>query len=138
MIKIKENNKIDSDLDLDLEIFDKKNMSLANRDKLLELIENEINLRRTLILNKSKKIDKKIKVNNFLEDVKQDYINYYKYIVEEKKQQYNSMLVIKKYLDDLINSEKLANNQLYNAKLEQNKILDEMDKIKTELNKLIK
>lgn len=136
MIKIKENSNIDSDLDL--EIFDKKKMTLANRDKLLELIENEINLRRKLILNKSKKIDKKIKVNNFLEDVKQDYINYYKYIVEEKKQQYNSMLVIKKYLDDLMNSEKLANDQLYNVKLEQNKILHEMDKIKTELNKLIK
>ena len=130
MIKIKENNNIDSNLDL--EVFDKQKMSLANRDKLLELIEDEINLRKTLILNKSKKIDKKIKVNNFLEDVKQDYINYYKYIVEEKKQQYNSMLVIKKYLDDLISSEKLANEQLYNVKLEQNKILHEMDKIKIE------
>jgi hypothetical protein len=133
MIKIKDNMNIDKDL----EIFDIKKMSLANRDKFLDLIENEINLRKKLILNKSKKIDKKLKVNNFLEDVKQDYINYYKYIVEEKKQQYNSMLVIKQYLDDLIKSEKLANDQLYNVKLEQNKILHEMDKIKIELNKLI-
>jgi hypothetical protein len=113
-------------------------LSLAQRDKLLQKIDNEINVRRNLILEKTNKIEKKKKVNNFLVGVKDDYSKYYNYILEEKKQQYNSMMIIKNYLDDLIKTEKMANNQLKNVKNDQNHILHEMDKIKIELDKLIK
>jgi len=113
-------------------------LTLAQRDKLLQKIDNEINARRNLIIEKTKKIDKKKKVNHFLEEVKDDYKNYYNYILEEKKQQYNSMMIIKNYLDDLIKTEKMANDQLTNVKNDQSYILHEMDKIKLELDKLIK
>ena len=112
-------------------------LSLAQRDKLLDTIENQIKIRRKLILEKSKKIEKKRRVNHFLEDVKGDYEKYYQYIIQEKQQQYNSMMIIKNYLDDLIKTEKIANNELKNVKYDQNNILNEMDKIKTELNRLI-
>jgi hypothetical protein len=112
-------------------------LSLAERDKLLNMIEDQIEMRRKLILDKSRKIEKKKRVNHFLEDVKSDYEKYYHYIVQEKQQQYNSMMIIKNYLDDLIKTEKLANNELNNIKYDQSNILIEMDKIKTELNKLI-
>ena len=113
-------------------------LSLAQRDKLLQKIDNEINARRKLILEKTTKIDKKKKVNHFLVGVKEDYDKYYNYILDEKKQQYNSMMIIKNNLDDLIKTEKMANNQLKNVKNDQNNILHEMDKIKIELDKLIK
>lgn len=112
-------------------------LSLAQRDLMLQNIENQINVRRKLILEKGKKIDKKKKVNHFLEDVKEDYEKYYQYIIQEKQQQYNSMMLIKNYLDDLLKAEKLANNELNHVKHDQNQILNEMDKIKIELNKLI-
>jgi hypothetical protein len=113
-------------------------LSLAQKDKYLEKIDNEINKRRNLILEKMKKIEKKKRVNHFLEEVKEDYHKYYQYIIQEKQQQYNSMMTIKNYLDDLIITEKLANNELKNIKYDQNHILHEMDKIQLELNKLIK
>ena len=47
------------------------------------------------------------------------------------------MMIIKNYLDDLIKTEKIANNELTNIKNDQHHILNEMDKIKNELNKLI-
>jgi hypothetical protein len=112
-------------------------LSLAEKDILILKIDNEINNRRKLILEKTKKITNKKKVNHFLEGVKEDYEKYYNYIVQEKQQQYNSMLIIKNYLDDLIKTEKMANSQLKNIKYDQNHILHEMDKIKTEMDKLI-
>ena len=48
------------------------------------------------------------------------------------------MMLLKNYLDDLIKAEKIANNELIQMKRDQNHILHEMDKIKIELNKLIK
>lgn len=113
-------------------------LSLAQKDKYLEKIDNEIITRRNHILEKIKKIDKKKRVNHFLDEVNEDYEKYYQYIIFEKQQQYNSMMIIKNYLDDLIITEKLANNELKNIKYDQNHILYEMDKIKLELNKLIK
>ena len=112
-------------------------LSLAQRDKLLQKIDEEIKARRELILNKTKKIDKKKKVNHFLEEVKEDYENYYNYILEEKKQQYHSMLILKNYLDDLLKTEIKANFQLKNIKHDQNYILNELDKIKVELDNLV-
>jgi len=112
-------------------------LSLAQRDKILKKIEDEILFRKTLILEKNRKIDKKKKVNHFLEDVKGDYEKYYNYILNEKKQQYNSMMLIKNYLDDLIKKEKNANLQLQNIRQDQHYILNEMDKIKIELDNLI-
>jgi hypothetical protein len=113
-------------------------LTLAQRDLMLQTIEDQINVRRELILEKNKKIYKKNRVNHFLEDVKEDYNNYYQYIIKEKEQQYNSMMLIKNYLDELIKAEKIANNELNQMRRDQNHILHEMDKIKIELNKLIK
>jgi hypothetical protein len=112
-------------------------LSLAEKDKLIQKIDNEIMKRRDLILEKIKKINKKKRVNHFLEDVKEDYQKYHNFIIQEKQQQYNSMMIIKKYLDDLIKTEKLANNELTNIRNDQHYILNEMDKVKQQLNKLI-
>jgi hypothetical protein len=114
-----------------------KKLTLVEKDKLIQKIDNEIMKRRDLILEKIKKINKKKKVNHFLEDVNKDYNKYHDYIIQEKQQQYNSMMIIKNYLDDLIKTEKIANNELTNIKNDQHHILNEMDKIKNELNKLI-
>ena len=112
-------------------------MTLAERDLYLYNIEDQINARRIFILDKGKTIEKKKKVNRFLEEVKNDYQKYYQYIINEKQQQYKSMKVLQNYLDDLIKTEKITNNEISNVKHDQKEILSEMDKIKTDLNKFI-
>lgn len=113
-------------------------LSLSVRDLYLFDIEDQINSRRQLILDKGKALHKKQKVNKFLEDVKNDYKKYYDYIITEKQQQYNSMQTIQSYLEDLIKTEKIANHEMKTAKYDQKQILTEMDKIKIELDKLLK
>ena len=112
-------------------------ITLSERDLFLYDIEDQIMARRQLILEKTKEIKKKEKVNHFLQDVVNDYKKYYDYIIQERQQQYNSMKTLQVYLDDLMKTEKLANYELKQAKRDQKDLLKEMDKIKEELDKLI-
>jgi len=113
------------------------NIQLVDKDLRLYDIEEQINARRKLILDKNKTIQNKKKQNHFLNEVKQDYETFYKYIINEKQQQYQSMELLNKYLDDLKKTNQLAEDELTVLKYDQKDILSEMDKIKLELNKLI-
>jgi flagellar hook-basal body complex protein FliE len=112
-------------------------LSLSERDLYLRDIDEQIIARRNFILEKTKAIEKKKKVNHFLEDVANDYKKYYEYIVNEKQQQYNFMLQLQQYLDDLTKTQQMADHELKNAKRDQRELLHEMDKIKAELEKYV-
>ena len=86
---------------------------------------------------KKKDLDKKAKVNHYLSDVKKNYSKYYNHIVKEKKQQYNALLLLQEYMDDLMKTEKLVDDQLRVAKHDQKDIIREIDKVKDELDELI-
>ena len=110
---------------------------LAERDLQLLQIETEIKNKKRLLIKKKKDLDKKYKVNDYLGDVKQNYSKYYNYIVKEKKQQYNALLLLQEYMDDLMKTEKLVDDQLRVAKHDQKDIIREIDKVKDELDELI-
>jgi len=113
-------------------------LPLAERDLYILQIEQEIKNKKNLLVKKKKELDKKSKLNEFLIDVKQDYNNYYDFIVNEKQQQYNSLMLLKEYMNDLIKTEQLVDDQLITAKHEQKYIIKEIDKVKNELDELIK
>ena len=112
-------------------------MDLVKKDLYLYEIEDQIKLRRNLILEKNKALIKKKKTNHFLEEVKNDYQKYHEYIIHEKQQQYDSMKLLQSYLEDLIKTDKITKMELKTAKYEQKQILDELDKIKMELDQII-
>jgi septal ring factor EnvC (AmiA/AmiB activator) len=112
-------------------------VSLSERDLYLRDIDEQIIVRRNFILEKTKAIEKKKKVNHFLEGVADDYKKYYEYIVNEKQQQYDSMLRLQKYLDELTKTQQMAAHELKNAKRDQRELLHEMEKIKAELEKYV-
>ena len=113
-----------------------KELPLAQRDIYLLQIEEEIKNRKGLLIKKKKQLDKKEKVNIFLQEVKNDYTNYYNYIVKEKQNQYQSLLLLKEYMDDLMSTNNLMDTELRTAKHDQTDILREIDKIKVELNEI--
>lgn len=113
------------------------NMPLAERDIYLLQIDQEIKNRKQLLIKKKKELEKKEKVNNFLEEVKKDYANYYNYILNEKQNQYKSLMLLKEYMDDLMQTNKLVDNELRTAKHDQKDILREIDNVKNELDSII-
>jgi hypothetical protein len=109
-------------------------MSLAQRDLYITQIEAQIEAKRKLLLEKQKKMNVLAKQNSFLVGVRDDYNRYHQYIVNEKQEQIRAMEVLQKYLSELANSTNMTVNNIKDAKIEQDKILREMRKIKGELD----
>uniref|UniRef100_A0A6C0EGZ7 Uncharacterized protein n=1 Tax=viral metagenome TaxID=1070528 RepID=A0A6C0EGZ7_9ZZZZ len=113
------------------------NIDLAKRDQYLLKIEDEIQLRRKFLLEKQKKLEKLSRQNHFLETIKDDYENYHNYIVEQKEGQIRAMNSIKQYVEDLIVSGKLTDQDIKQAKDDQREITSEVKKIREKINEII-
>lgn len=111
--------------------------TLAERDLQLIQIEQEIMNKKRLLVKKKKELDKKYDSNHYLSGIKDDYTKYYDYIVKEKQQQHNALLLLNEYINDLMKTEHLVDEQLRTAKHDQKDILKEIDKVKVELDELI-
>lgn len=113
-------------------------MTLTERDFYINQIEQQIQEKEQLLINKYKQINNLAEKNNFLTVIKNDYTNYYNYIVKEKKEQILAMENINAYLTSLFLNTKLSADKINDAKLEQQRILREMNIIKTKLNNITK
>jgi hypothetical protein len=112
-------------------------LTLAQRDLNLSQIEAQIKNKKNLLLKKKKDLEKKNVLNEYLTGVKTDYSKYYDYILNEKQQQYNALKLLKEYMSDLISTEHMVDEQLRTAKYDQKDIIQEIDKVKAELDELI-
>ena len=113
------------------------NFQLAERDLHLIQIEQEIMSKKKLLIKKKKDLDKKQKLNQYLDGVNRDYTKYYDHIIGEKQQQHKALMLLKEYMDDLMKTENLVDDQLRTVKHDQKEIIGEIDKVKVELDELI-
>ena len=113
------------------------NMPLVKKDEKLLQIEELINAKRKMLLDKQKKIRFISKQNNFLDAVKNDYAKYYGYIVKQKREQMEALDVLNNYIKDLTVSGKLSKHNIEDAKYEQSKILNELKNIQKGLDSII-
>ena len=109
---------------------------LEKKDEEFMHIQNLIELKRKLLLEKQKKLRVISKQNCFLDEVQKDYLKYYMYIVEQKQSQIKALQLLETYINDLTNSDNLTKHNIYDAKTEQRKILKEIKQIKNGLDAL--
>jgi hypothetical protein len=112
-------------------------IELAERDKYICQIENQIKAKREMLLNKQRYLAKSVKENKFLETVRNDYDKYNRFIIQEREEQMRAMDMLTKYLDDIIVSGKLTDEDIKQSKKEQHKIIREMKSIKNNLDKMV-
>lgn len=115
-----------------------KYIHLENGDQKLLQIENLIDAKRKMLIDKQKKFKNITKQNEFLNEVKQDYNKYYGYIVKQKQEQMSALSLLNNYIKDLTVSGKLSKNNVDDAKNEQQKILTEINSIKKGIDDIIK
>jgi hypothetical protein len=113
-------------------------MNVAERDNYLNQIEQQIKMKRQLLLEKRKYLEENVKENNFLENVRNDYKKYHDFILKQKEDQIKSMQFLNQYIDDLMVSGKLTEHDIVNSKREKQEIMSEVDKIKKDLDGLMK
>ena len=105
-------------------------------DKFIH-IQEVIDAKKNLLINKQKKLKFITKQNKFLDAVKSDYQKYYGYIVQQKRDQIVALEVLEQYIKDLTLSGKLTKHNIEDAKEEQLKILREVNSIKGSLDSII-
>jgi hypothetical protein len=111
---------------------------LEEKDQQLLHIENLIDVKRKMLLDKQKKIKLISKQNHFLDEIRRDYGKYYGYIIQQKREQMEALDLLNKYIHDLTISGKLSKSNIEDAKYEQKKILSELKIIKNGLDNIIK
>ena len=110
---------------------------IRERDNQFIQIQDLIDAKKKLLLDKQKKLRFISKQNRFLEAVKSDYAKYYNYISEQKRDQIRALHVLDEYIKDLTLSGKLTKHNIEDAKEEQAKILREVTSIKKGLDELV-
>lgn len=105
----------------------------ANFLQLQELID----AKRKMLLDKQKNFTVLTKQNHFLRDMKDDYSRYYKHIAQQKEDQMAALNLLKEYVQDLTTSGSLTRNNIKDAEMEQENLLREVKAIKASLDSLV-
>ena len=112
-------------------------MDLATNDKHFIQLQQLIDFKRKMLLDKQIKYKKISKQNRFLEEIKNDYSNYSNYIMKQKQQQIQALEILHNYVRDLSVSGKLSKQNVKDARHEQKKIIKELKSIKHNLGEVI-
>lgn len=107
-----------------------------NEDEFFQL-QNIIDYKRKMLLNKQKQLKRIAKHNTFLEQIRKDYSIYNNYIVKQKQEQMAALNLLNNYISDLTRSSNLSKHNIQDAKIEQRKIVKELNSIKHGLDKIM-
>jgi hypothetical protein len=116
----------------------KKQFTLGERDNYLTKIESQIEAKRNLLLEKRKILKRTVKENQFLDGVKNDYEKYHTFIVNQKQNQIKAMSLLNNYIGDIMVSGKLTEQDIKNSKEEQKEIIGQIEKIKKDLDEIMR
>lgn len=112
-------------------------LPIRDMDNQFIQIQELIDAKKMMLLEKQNKLNRISKQNRFLEEVKNDYSKYYSYISQQKKDQIRALEVLDEYIKDLTISGKLTKHNIEDAREEQHKILREVKSIKENLDYVI-
>ena len=112
-------------------------MSFREKDERFMQIQQMLDAKTHLLEQKHKYLHHIKQENSFLNDVLKDYAKYGSFIVQQKKDQMDALKVLNEYIEDLKTNGKLTKQNIEDAKMEQQKILGELNTIKNYLDDLI-
>ena len=111
-------------------------MDLAQRDQFIQQMQYEIDNTQDTIMEYLRDAENVQKDNEFLESVTNDYKRYHEYILQQKKEQREHIEMLSSYLDKNLDQANLSLEMAKRARWQQNQILGELEKVKTELDKI--
>jgi hypothetical protein len=110
---------------------------VRENDERFIQIQELIEAKRNMLVEKQKKLHFITKQNQFLDVIRNDYKKFYGYVNQQKMDQIRALEVLDEYIKDLTLSGKLTKHNIEDAKEEQNKILMEVNSIKKSLDSII-
>lgn len=110
---------------------------IANKDLILNRIENEIKNQQNFILSQLTDIEKKRESNQYLNSIYEDYMKFKEYIVKEKTEQKMVMQKLLSYLEKSKMEEYYASRLIDQLNIEEKNVQQKLNDIKSDLNELI-
>ena len=111
-------------------------MNIAARDDMIIVLQKELADRKNLVNERYENIQNIKQDNHFLEKVAGDYFNHYEAMKKIKSEQMRSMNILVEYLDHLIKESSMTDESLDYAKKQQSKLLEELNVLDNEINKI--
>jgi len=112
-------------------------LNLAERDKYLSKIEQEIKSKKDLLLEKRKYLKEISGENRFLTSVNNDYQTYYDFIIKQKEDQMKTLNYLNDYIQDIMVNSKLTDQDILETNQEKKRILNEIKNIRKSLEEII-
>ena len=109
----------------------------ADNDLYLQHVEHLINKKKQMLMTKQKQLGNLEKHNEFLREVRRDYIEYHNYIVQQKRDQIKALESLNVYIENLTKMGNLTFHNIKDAKFEQERIMNEINSIKRNLDTII-
>ena len=113
------------------------NPYLKERDNQFMQIQQLIDAKRELLEKKQKKLKEIQKQNQFLGVIRDDYRKYQNYITQQKYEQIKALQIINSYINDLTQTGELSKYNIKDAKVEQEKIMHEVNTIRSGLDQIM-
>ncbi len=110
---------------------------IAERDKILQGIQSEINLQQLNVLRQMKDLEKNKEKNTFLRGVYADYEKYRDYIVNQKRDQKIFLEGLISYLEKTNATGEITDRMIEKTKFEEKEIMSKLKDVKKQLNDLI-
>ena len=112
-------------------------MELARRDEMIIQLRAVIKDNQDGVLGKMKELSNIQEDNRFLGSIYEDYRRYRDYIIQEKEREKRQMERLVHYLEKILLESNLTDVMTRRAIMEQNRILGQLDSVKSELDKLV-
>jgi len=110
---------------------------LTQKEEQFTHLQDVIEAKQKMLSDKHKKFNFISKQNQFLDGVRNDYSTYYNYISQQKQDQIKALRILDEYMNGLAITEKISKHNIEDAKVEQAKIMREINSIQKGLNSII-
>ena len=111
-------------------------MDLAQRDQALDIMQTELQARQSLLRDQLLGIARNQKENQYLSEVKSRFLQKKAQMLAEKRSQCAMLSELSGYISNVSDDLELSSHVLQQAKIEQRKLIEEIERVQKEIQEL--
>lgn len=112
-------------------------MEIHKRDLIEQLLQRELLKQQEYQIENMKIIANNTNTNEFLDDVQKDYVKYYHFMLQQKREKESQLQQLLEYLNKSAKQAELTQTMLLQTKHEKRRLLEEIDSVRQEIDKMI-
>ena len=112
-------------------------MNLAQRDRAFLDLKYRIQCKQNSLIERFDDVKRAAAENQLLDGVLQDYIKYYKEALAAKRQQEESLILLRDYLEAMGDAASVSDAQLEYLKEERSQTIERLNEVRRDMSRLL-